>query len=417
MELYRKAIYTLVTIYVHLAILHDYWNGNLSQIYPSDWSKQFSIAVVLLLVLAVIMPYLRLYLQRTFFFGRLLLILAVSFPMVEYPGNFGLCYMLLAYEGFFYFSKATAIGLAVFYILFLVYLYLAPVLLWGYYAPKKALKWLALVTITPTCLLGALVGELLAREQRQRQLEKLRLEDLNAANRYLAEANIKLQDTAAQAELSSMFRERTRIAREIHDSIAYTLTNLIALLNAYRAEVQEAGQAVSVRIEEARALAREGLTDLRRALRALRPRDNEGYNGLGSILRLATVFEQATGIAIKVHYGQVPQYVGETLEQVIYRIVQEGLTNAFRHGRATEVFISFHLIRQGVEVVVKDNGCGVEVSGEAGTAGGGGYGLVGVHERVQELGGTVKIFSKPGFGFTLQVWLPFSKEDEADGTA
>ncbi|TCL57718.1 signal transduction histidine kinase [Hydrogenispora ethanolica] len=412
MELYRKVVYTLINLLVHLAVLHDYWDSNLASIYPQKWSSQFTIAILLLLLLALPMPFGKPFLQQGLFFCRLFLILAISFPFIEYPGNFGLLLMLLAFEGFFYFSKRSAIGLGGLVIAFLYWLYSSPVQLWGYYTPQQSPKLVAFITLSLNCLLGGIVGELLSREQRQRQQEKELIGEMHSANRYLAEANIQLQDTAAQAELSSMFRERTRIAREIHDSIAYTLTNLIALLNAHRAEVQEEGQTVSQKIEEARMLAREGLTDLRRALRALRPRENEGYNGLGSILRLAKVFQQATGIAINVHYGQVPQYIGEKLEQVIYRLVQEGLTNAFRHGRASEVFIAFHLVREGVEVLVKDNGCGTATLPEAGVSG---FGLVGVHERVSELGGTVKVHSKPGDGFTLQVWLPLPKEAETDG--
>ncbi len=409
MEYYRKFIYLLVSVFVHLTVIHDYWAGSLAAIYPGKWSSQFSIAIMLLMLLTFPIPFVKLGLQRGLFFGRLFLILAISAPLIEAPGTFSLLFMLHSFEGFFYFPRKMAFLLGGGYMLFLFWLFEAPVQLWGYYAPQSSPKFAAFVILSLNCLLGGVLGEFLAREQRQRLQEQRRIAELKDFNRYLAEANICLQDTAAQAELSSKFRERTRIAREIHDSIAYTLTNLIALLNAHRAEVMESGVAVSTKIEEARVLAREGLTDLRRALRALRPRENEGYNGLGSILRLAKVFQQATGIRIEVHYGEVPQYLGEPLERVIYRLVQEGLTNAFRHGRASEIFISFHLVHQGVEVLVKDNGCGAVLAPDAPVSG---FGLVGIHERVTELGGTVKVSSKPGCGFTLQVWLPLAKEAE-----
>ena len=409
MEYYRKFIYLLVSVFVHLTVIHDYWAGSLVAIYPGKWSSQFSIAIMLLMLLTFPIPFVKLGLQRGLFFGRLFLILAISAPLIEAPGTFGLLFMLHSFEGFFYFPRKMAILLGGGYVLFLFWLFEAPVQLWGYYAPQPSPKFAAFVIISFNCLLGGVLGQLLAREQRQRVKEQQWIEELKNFNRYLAEANISLQDSAAQAELSSKFRERTRIAREIHDSIAYTLTNLIALLNAHRAELMESGVEVSSKIEEARILAREGLTDLRRALRALRPRENEGYNGLGSVLQLAKVFQQATGIKIEVHYGEVPQYIGEPLEQVIYRVVQEGLTNAFRHGRASEIFIAFHLVHQGVEVLVKDNGCGAALAPDAPVSG---FGMVGIHERVTELGGTVKVSSKPGCGFTLQVWLPLAKEAE-----
>lgn len=248
----------------------------------------------------------------------------------------------------------------------------------------------------------------LVKEQRQRLKEKHLLEELQISNRYLAEANIGLQNVAVQAELASIFRERTRIAREIHDSLAYTFTNLIALLNAYLVQRQAKGRKIPTEVEKARDLAVEGLGDFRQALRTLRPRENESYNGLGSLLRLTKVFKQATGVEVTLNYGDVPQFIGESLENVIYRMAQEGLTNAFRHGKATEVFISLHIVADGIEVLVKDNGCGTSASSPASPTGG--YGLIGINERVTELGGTVKIVSKSGSGFTLQIWLPLQKE-------
>ncbi len=238
--------------------------------------------------------------------------------------------------------------------------------------------------------------------------EKQLYDQLYISNRYLAEANIGLQTVAAEAELSSIFKERTRIAREIHDSLAYTFTNLIALLNAFLVQKQATGQEVPAEIEKARNLALDGLRDLRQALHTLRPRENEDYNGLGAILRLTKVFKQATGIEVSLNFGDVPQYIGKPLEKVIYRAVQEGLTNSFRHGKATEVYISFYLVGEGVEVNIKDNGRGTDSPT-------GGYGLLGIQERVDELAGKVNISSRPGNGFLLCIWLPFQEEGEAHG--
>ena len=221
---------------------------------------------------------------------------------------------------------------------------------------------------------------------------------------YLANTNMNLQDLAARAELATMTKERTRVAREIHDTIAYTLTNLISLLDAYREKLQAAGEIIPEELAQARTLARDGLAEVRGVLRGLRPRGDEGYNGLGNIMRLVEVFRQATGVEVQLSYGDAPQFPGEALEEVFYRAVQEGLTNAFRHGRATQIFVSFCRIGEGVELTVRDNGQGAETLT-------GGFGLVGIRERVEELGGTVSIFTQPGYGFTLRVWLPLSKEE------
>jgi signal transduction histidine kinase len=298
----------------------------------------------------------------------------------------------------------------------LIYLAMAGILvharptLWSFTAPKVAFEMIEFVPTLIWCLLGGIVGQYLSKEHRMRMMEKELLDMLRNANLSLAETNISLQDTAAQAELASMLKERTRIAREIHDSLAYTLTNLTALLNAYSSRFCTKGFEIPEEIREAIILAREGIKDVRQVLRTLRPKENERYNGFSNINRLINVFQQATGIKVLLSFGEVPQFYDEKLEKILYRVVQEGLTNSFRHGKATEVLVSLHLVPdQGIELLMKDNGCGTTVPT-------GGFGLIGINERVAEVNGKITISSKPDCGFTLKVWLPFPKGSDQDGT-
>ncbi|MGE5605134.1 MAG: sensor histidine kinase, partial [Bacteroidota bacterium] len=197
----------------------------------------------------------------------------------------------------------------------------------------------------------------------------------------------------------TMMRERSRIAREIHDSLIYTLTNLLALLNAYREKLNAVNKIIPDELNQARELVLSGLNDVRHFLSTIRPKDYDDDIGLGKTKRLATVFNQSTGVEVELNFGDVPQFIDKELEQVIYRIVQEGLTNSFRHGKATQIFINFNLFKNGISLSIKDNGCGVDLIKF-------GYGLTGIQERVEELGGKIKIISRVGDGFTLQAWFP-----------
>ncbi|MGE5583223.1 MAG: sensor histidine kinase [Bacillota bacterium] len=275
--------------------------------------------------------------------------------------------------------------------------------------PPKTVDLGGLIFLWTQCFFTSIISYYLVRELKNRFYEKKMLEDIKASNQYLAETNIKFQNLAAQAELITAIKERTRIAREIHDALAYTITNLLALLNALREKIKATGEEVPVELEQARILARDGLGDVRQVLRTLRPGDGEGYIGLGSINRLVKVFGQATGIDVSLNFADVPQFLGEPFESVIYRIVQEGLTNAFRHGKATEILVSFCYHKEAVEVMVKDNGIGTDEPS-------GGFGLIGIKERVAELGGSVMISSQPGCGFELLARLPLQKEFMRDGT-
>lgn len=404
-NMYGRIVFAIIQFFVHLMVIYYYEQGILSRLFPDRWSEQFEIAVWLLLGLSLVMLFIHYKnVQKGLFFVRMFFLMAISLPFTGNPGHFGLLYALQALECFLYFTNEIALGICGFYILFIFWLANQQVVLWDFYMPKQSAKMFAFFILSLHCLFGGAIGQFMAREQRLRSSEKQLFNELQISNRCLAEANIGLQNVAVQAELVSVFKERTRFAREIHDSIAYTFTNLIALLNSYLVQERIRGRSNSSEIEKARDLAVDGLSELRQALHALRPGEQGSYNGLGSILRIVRIFKQATGVEVKLNYGDVPQFIGEPLENVIYRAVQEGLTNSFRHGKATEIFVSFYQRDGGIEVTIKDNGRGTTSSSS------GGYGLIGINERVSELGGMVSIVSKPGNGFALRIWLPFPKE-------
>lgn len=404
-RMYGKIVFAVIQIFIHLMVIYYYRQGIQARLFPRQWSEQFELAVLLLLGLSLVMLFVSFSnAQKGLFFVRMFFLMAISLPFTESPGNFSLLYALQTLECFLYFTPKIAIGICGCYILFLFWLTRQQLVLWDFYIPKQSAKFLSFFIISLHCIFGGVIGRFMAKEQKQRLAEKQLVGELQAASRCLAEANIGLQNVAVQAELASVFKERTRIAREIHDSVAYTFTNLIALLNSYLLQIQANEESNSSQIEKARDLAVGGLKDLRQALHALRPGEQENNNGLGSILRIVRIFKQATGIDVKLNYGDVPQFIGEHLENVIYRAVQESLTNSFRHGKATEIFVSFYQRDGGIEATIKDNGCGTVVHAT------GGYGLIGIHERVSELGGTVNITSKPGNGFALRIWLPLGKE-------
>lgn len=405
-----KSILAVTSLLVHVLVLYDYWSDHFFKLFPSYWSLQYTIAVLILTALAIGLPFCgSLNLQRGLIIIRMGLTLALTAPFIANPGRFGLLYAILIFEAFFYFSPKKALALSFTYMMSAGILVHARLPLWSFTAPRVNVDLIAFVPTWIDCLLGGIVGCALAQEQRWRLVEKGRLETLQNANLALAEANMGLQDMAAQAELATMFKERTRIAREIHDSLAYTLTNLTALLNAYSSRFRTKGFEIPDEIHEAIILSRDGIKDVRQVLRTLRPKENENYNGLGNLHRLTAVFQQATGIKVTVNYGDVPQFFDEKLEKIIYRLVQEGLTNSFRHGKATEVLVSLHLVAgQGIDLILKDNGCGSAMPV-------GGFGLVGINERVAEVNGKVNICTQPDSGFTLQVWLPLLKGSDVVG--
>ncbi len=260
--------------------------------------------------------------------------------------------------------------------------------------------WLALIAA-----LGA------ALRWRERRLERIssELERLDSAYRKVADANIDFQTYALFAREEAMENERKRLAGEIHDIIGYSLTNLIMLIQA--AQYSKGGiEETAVILEKARIHANESLAEARRALAELRSRDADRPRGANLFLRLTMNFQDVTGVAVHTSFGNIPPILPRVLEKALYRVIQEGLTNAFRHGRANEVDVSFWRDDSLIHVRLRDDGSAVAPVGKSEEERAG-IGLAGLRDRIAELGGELEAGPVPG-GFALQASVPLTEDDD-----
>jgi signal transduction histidine kinase len=220
---------------------------------------------------------------------------------------------------------------------------------------------------------------------------------------HLAQINMQLQEYAALVEQRVVIEERKRLSREIHDTFAYTLTNLMMMLEAAKYLTKPDEIELLKQIEVASNHANEGVTEVHRALQALRPGQLMQATGLTAIQNLINTFIKATHIKIELSLGNVPLNLGEDVDLVAYRFVQEGITNALRHGRATEISVLLSLVEQKIHILIKDNGIGANNAKE-------GYGLAGMRERIDRLGGRLEIAHSVCEGFRLLAVIPIPKE-------
>ena len=214
----------------------------------------------------------------------------------------------------------------------------------------------------------------------------------------LITANKGFQDFAQMAGAAGEREERMRISRDIHDTVGYTLTNLIVMMESAtdfsRIDIAKAERL----LEQARDLAVKGLEDTRSSLRLLRSVDANRPGGLHMVQQLVDTFSGATAIDISVEYGNLPWSLGEEVDAAIYHITQESLINAFRHGKATRIRITFWLSEQGVRISISDNGRGTKGIKE-------GIGFQGMQERVGKFGGSFRA-GNDGEGFTVVAVIP-----------
>ena len=151
-------------------------------------------------------------------------------------------------------------------------------------------------------------------------------------------------------------------------------------------------------LEKSMAEASTCLDETRTAMRELRKKKMSQARGIRAFFDLVSAFGEATGITVKVEFGNSPDSFGERIDKTIFRFIQEGLTNSFRHGRATEIRIYFWIVRGVLEIRLQDNGSG---SGELSA----GIGLAGMRERLGELGGSLT-YRNIVDGFEVAIRIP-----------
>ncbi len=226
-----------------------------------------------------------------------------------------------------------------------------------------------------------------------------RIVNLEQAFQQLTDSNLGLQLYASNVESESAGRERSRITRELHDSVGYALTNIGMMMKAARVLMDRDREKLAQMIDETQVTANEALREARRILYRLRSVDDESYQGMWAISRLVTAYRLATDVDVEVHYGNLEWSLGRQIDRAFYRLVQEGLTNAYRHGGATRVRITMWMGNDEVVLQIWDNGGGAQVINE-------GIGLAGMRERMREIGGTVSAGNTPD-GFEVTARMPW----------
>jgi len=215
----------------------------------------------------------------------------------------------------------------------------------------------------------------------------------------LAAAHQTLAQYAVQAEELATAKERNRLAREIHDSLGHYLTAINVQLEVARTLSESDPSQVLQPLERAQALTKEGLHEVRRSVAALRASPLEGKS-LMTVLAALVEDLQTSGIATSFEVQGELHSLPPQLELALYRVMQEALTNVRKHAQARHAEVSLAYTAEDVRLRVQDDGVGSDAPT-------GGFGLVGLRERVQLLDGDLHCVSEPDAGFMLEVRIPF----------
>ncbi|MEU4720860.1 sensor histidine kinase [Nonomuraea dietziae] len=207
-----------------------------------------------------------------------------------------------------------------------------------------------------------------------------------------------------------VLEERTRLAGEIHDTLAQGFSGVITQLEA----AEQAGDdlaAVRERITSAKRLARESLAEARRSVHQLRPEPLQRERLDLALAGVARRWAARTGIRARMAVSGPPRPLDPDVEVVLLRAAQEGLANVARHARAASVALTLTYMDGEVTLDVLDDGEGfdglsIDGAGSDGAGGEGGYGLTAMRERAARVGGAVTVESARGEGTALCVSIP-----------
>jgi predicted ATPase/signal transduction histidine kinase len=254
-------------------------------------------------------------------------------------------------------------------------------------------------------MLRLLAGQIAISLQNAMLYDQLRAENTSLEGAY-AETAVTLENTQREAAGTmiekAILEERNQIARDIHDTIGHALTSVLLQIEAGKKLLgrQEVDAAVT-KLDNAQQQLRDGLQQLRKTLSMLR---DEVESTEESALSLETFIQKTMDYTgIQIHYEISPDIqLTAPQKYVLYRALQEGITNGIRHGSASR--FKFRLQRSGsqVEFVLSDDGRGSDTIVY-------GFGLSAMNSRVRELGGWMQVESSPGRGCKLSIRLPVAE--------
>lgn len=220
------------------------------------------------------------------------------------------------------------------------------------------------------------------------------------ANRELKIANEKLKEYASTIENIAVKEERNRFARDLHDTLGQTLISLLMLLRESTLLCKRDIKKTEEKLNKALKITNKGLIEVRCSLSGLVSEKLEQNNLFEALEKLINDFE-CLGMKVELSVNKLDDSIGEEHKEAIYRVCQEALTNAVKHGEAKNVSIIIKFMDNCIKLFIFDDGKGCDEKSI-----GKGFGLQGMKQRIEKLNGEIRYGSSDQKGFNIHVEIP-----------
>lgn len=209
--------------------------------------------------------------------------------------------------------------------------------------------------------------------------------------RQLAEANARLAQHALTVEQLTISRERNRLARELHDVLAHTLSGVAVELEGLRATMRRDPEQATALLDHSLRAIREGLTETRRSLQELRAKPLEDLGLALAIRTLAESYAHRSDFRLELDIDHDLGNLSAEVEQSVYRIAQEALANVADHAQAQNVHVKLKRHNNQTQLIIRDDGCGFDLGSSDHQNH---FGLLGMRERAEMIGGKLSVESQ-----------------------
>ena len=231
------------------------------------------------------------------------------------------------------------------------------------------------------------------------------IDEVQTLNEELEKANRQIQEYAVMSEKMAETRERNRLAREIHDTLGHTLTGIAAGIDACVTTIDVAPDMTKKQLEVISGVTREGIKEIRRSVNELRPDALERFSLEYAVTKMVTDMSTVSDASIYFNCEVKNMKFDEDEENAIYRVIQEGITNAIRHGKAKKIWVTMSEKDSNILLQIRDNGIGSKEIKS-------GFGTKHMKERIGMLGGTVSFDGS--HGFLVNATIPIRWGEEYD---
>jgi signal transduction histidine kinase len=259
------------------------------------------------------------------------------------------------------------------------------------------------LTYVTGCILVSVLSAAIIRSNKAQQKSQELLEELTIANQ-------KLKDFALQVERLAVAEERNRLARELHDSVTQIIFGMTLSAQAARILIDRNPARASAELDNLQALAQNALAEMRALIQELHPHPDTDKGLVPALRQLAAKRLANDGVSVDLQL-KGERRLPEHIEAELFRIAQEALNNIVKHAKADHAVITLDLEDANrIFLGIEDAGVGFDPAQAKKLPGH--LGLTSMEERVQALGGTLTIDSRPGKGTRLQVVIALEQEVE-----